>query len=730
MTTIRKRRNGSAKTISKRTKKECLNPLSRARLGTSDNSNNHDNNNDNNDHDTDIKLNRNKNVQLKNDLCDNDTDHDHDDKQSIINCAKIKQCESRIMNDNNTVTDNNTDTVTATHTPSISKADIKARELWHRKSGAGFHLFAMYYAGQPNGVVVVDHRNSNYSNNNNGKKLLPVVGQSRAAKKKRMKRLKLNSNNSNHNNTHHHLDSSTVNMNSTMTITNTTINSVKTDDDTSELLQILKHHPEYESLRIFFSHLSRPLPITFRIRQITRNNSSNNKNNDNNTNNYKNTNNTKSIQELCSNITSSFSSIIHPIFPNIFQSTPQSQLSKSSLGKKQPQLKELLVSSSMNGLLARQELGSMLPVLALIGGNHIQYGSKILDMCASPGSKTLQALEIVTTTAYHNNDNNINDDNNNNTNNYSHKKMGRVVANDIHPKRLISLQEAVKRSGMHPNITKRIVYTNHDASTFPTPKSGTLFDCILADVPCSGDGTIRKDKHILPGWMPNIGNALHNLQCRILKRALTLVKVNGVVVYSTCTFNPIENEAVVANAILWSNRTKNKMNSTSTTSTTTTSKPAVEILEWPTNVLPGFIRRKGVLTWRVADYQFDDNDFTTTNHDHHDDDDKNNNNKSFSQVKNTNENAYKTEEGDDEPKLHWYQSYPDAINGKMKHAVESMWPPSSLDTTTTNNNNNHDNISSSSSKDYLPLDRCTRLWPQDHDTGGFFVAILRKNRNF
>ena len=81
-----------------------------------------------------------------------------------------------------------------------------------------------------------------------------------------------------------------------------------------------------------------------------------------------------------------------------------------------------------------------------------------------------------------------------------------------------------------------------------------LFDRILCDVPCSGDGTIRKAPDIWRRWTPGNGNGLHPLQLRIALHACQMLKVGGRLVYSTCTFNPIEDEAVVAEVLpvpLW-----------------------------------------------------------------------------------------------------------------------------------------------------------------------------------
>ena len=111
-----------------------------------------------------------------------------------------------------------------------------------------------------------------------------------------------------------------------------------------------------------------------------------------------------------------------------------------------------------------------------------------------------------------------------------------------------------------------LMVTNHDAQSFPQlyiesegeEKYNPLrFDRILADVPCSviilsnikGDGTFRKNLNLWRTWAVQNGNGLHKLQLMILQRGCEMLKVGGRIVYSTCSMNPIENEAVVAEMI-------------------------------------------------------------------------------------------------------------------------------------------------------------------------------------
>ncbi|KOB69241.1 tRNA (Cytosine-5-)-methyltransferase [Operophtera brumata] len=84
----------------------------------------------------------------------------------------------------------------------------------------------------------------------------------------------------------------------------------------------------------------------------------------------------------------------------------------------------------------------------------------------------------------------------------------------------------------------------HQAKRLNSPKP-LKFDRILCDVPCSGDATLRKNPDIWVKWSNGNGNNLHGIQYRILKRGCELLEVGGRLVYSTCSFNPIENEAVI-----------------------------------------------------------------------------------------------------------------------------------------------------------------------------------------
>jgi tRNA (cytosine34-C5)-methyltransferase len=132
--------------------------------------------------------------------------------------------------------------------------------------------------------------------------------------------------------------------------------------------------------------------------------------------------------------------------------------------------KLFLMHQTENGNLNRQEAVSMIPPLLL----DVQSHHKILDMCASPGSKTAQLIEM------------LHADPSNPT------PEGFVIANDLDNKRCYMLMHQLKRLES-PNF----MIVNHDASTMPNMRgedgANIMYDRILADVPCSGDGTFRKN---------------------------------------------------------------------------------------------------------------------------------------------------------------------------------------------------------------------------------------------
>ncbi|EEQ98469.1 protein nucleolar, putative [Perkinsus marinus ATCC 50983] len=166
----------------------------------------------------------------------------------------------------------------------------------------------------------------------------------------------------------------------------------------------------------------------------------------------------------------------------------------------------------------------------------------VMDMCAAPGSKTCQMIESLSNTS-----NNSSSSSSSCSPEFSIPE-GLVLANDIEWKRANMLAHQVLRLNSPASGV-----VNFDASCFPVlwDEEGkqVLFDRVLCDVPCTSDGTMRKNPDIWREWKTGNSIAIHHRQFRILLRGLELAKPGGRVVYSTCSLNPIEDEAVVAAAL-------------------------------------------------------------------------------------------------------------------------------------------------------------------------------------
>ena len=160
-----------------------------------------------------------------------------------------------------------------------------------------------------------------------------------------------------------------------------------------------------------------------------------------------------------------------------------------------------------------QDLSSMMPPLALVP----EKDEAILDLCAAPGSKTTQMAMLM-------------------------KNKGTIIANDIALGRIKALQTNLERCGCTNVIITRMKGTTI-CKRFVKKK--IAFDKILVDAPCSGTGTICSDPHILEMWNPNMIKKLSNEQRKLCIAAISFLKKDGILVYSTCTHEPEENEFVV-----------------------------------------------------------------------------------------------------------------------------------------------------------------------------------------
>ena len=183
-------------------------------------------------------------------------------------------------------------------------------------------------------------------------------------------------------------------------------------------------------------------------------------------------------------------------------------------GKAEGDVKIILSALHETGRLTRQEAVSMIPAIVL----DAKPGELVLDLCASPGSKTTQIAEHL-------------------------EGSGIVMANEIASSRINTLVANVKR---HGSITP--IITHHDGRFIPkVPRTG--FDKILVDAPCTGSATTRKNPEVWKKWLPSGGKSLHKLQLELLLKAINLTKPGGKIVYSTCSLDPVENEAVISEVL-------------------------------------------------------------------------------------------------------------------------------------------------------------------------------------
>ena len=165
-----------------------------------------------------------------------------------------------------------------------------------------------------------------------------------------------------------------------------------------------------------------------------------------------------------------------------------------------------------DGLVSVQDEGAMLTVHVLAP----QPGERVIDLCTAPGGKTAHMAE------------------------YAGDRLD-LTACDIHENRLSLIRTQAERLGL-----RQIQVLQADATGLDWPASAAgPFDKILADVPCSGLGLLARKPEIRRNMTHEKILGLLPVQAAILDHAATLLRPGGVLVYSTCTFNPAENEGQV-----------------------------------------------------------------------------------------------------------------------------------------------------------------------------------------
>ncbi len=145
-------------------------------------------------------------------------------------------------------------------------------------------------------------------------------------------------------------------------------------------------------------------------------------------------------------------------------------------------------------------------------------GNKVLDLCAAPGGKSTQIAGRL-------------------------MGKGLLVSNEIVRNRAEILSENIERMGV-----RNCVVLNESPDSL-SPRFSGFFDKILVDAPCSGEGMFRKEENAFGEWSPENVLMCAKRQADILDCAAPMLKAGGLMVYSTCTFNPDENERNVASFI-------------------------------------------------------------------------------------------------------------------------------------------------------------------------------------
>jgi 16S rRNA (cytosine967-C5)-methyltransferase len=169
------------------------------------------------------------------------------------------------------------------------------------------------------------------------------------------------------------------------------------------------------------------------------------------------------------------------------------------------------------GFCTIQDESSML-VSQLLSPN---AGSRVLDCCAAPGGKTTHLAELM-------------------------QNEGTIMAADIHPHKIELIRQNKERLGV--DIIRTIQADARELDkAFNDDES---FDFILLDAPCSGLGVIRRKPDIKWSKSASDIDEITSLQKAILHSAATLLKPKGVLVYSTCTIEPSENEQMIADFLI------------------------------------------------------------------------------------------------------------------------------------------------------------------------------------
>ena len=163
-----------------------------------------------------------------------------------------------------------------------------------------------------------------------------------------------------------------------------------------------------------------------------------------------------------------------------------------------------------SGMIYIQELSAMMPVSFL----PLNDDDWVIDLCSAPGGKSIQVANKI--------------------------PNGVLVSNEIVKSRANILKSNIERMGL-----SNVIVTNNEPKAFEECFNG-VFDAVVVDAPCSGEGMFRKDENAILNWNYENVKACAIRQSAILETAHKLLKQGGYLLYSTCTFSIEENESVIA----------------------------------------------------------------------------------------------------------------------------------------------------------------------------------------
>ncbi len=157
-----------------------------------------------------------------------------------------------------------------------------------------------------------------------------------------------------------------------------------------------------------------------------------------------------------------------------------------------------------------QEASSMFLEQAFLQQVDLTDSLNVLDLCAAPGGKSTHILSLL-------NDQSL------------------LVSNEVIKSRAYILKENIQKWG-----SSNVVVSHSDPERFSGMKG--FFDVIVVDAPCSGEGLFRRDEEAMKEWSPENVQLCVSRQQRILEAVWGCLKPNGILIYSTCTFNTQEDE--------------------------------------------------------------------------------------------------------------------------------------------------------------------------------------------